>query len=269
MSDLQIIQLENTDISKWDFSRLRTALKRELKAYASIAYTDASIKDAKKDRTTLNKAKKVIEDARKAYKARCLAPYEKIEPQIKELADMVENQRKAIDDSVKDYENRQKEAKEREVRKYYDRKAGVLGDMAKPLYPKLFDKKWVNASTGRAKYEEGIQIAIDEANKDIRKIKAMKSPFKESLLQVYVETLSMDAVKEKNVELTKAASAAGLTTVEKAADAVGTQNPSPVVDQQVPANVDGGVAMKIYATQYQMNQIKDFMKAIGVRYEFI
>lgn len=130
MNELQIIKLENTDISGWNFAMLRAELQSRLDTYAGIIYTDETIKDAKNDRTTLNKVKKVIEDARKAYKARCLAPYDALEPEIKELVDMVEKQRVLIDETVKDYETRQKEAKELEVRKYYDRKAVVLGNLA-------------------------------------------------------------------------------------------------------------------------------------------
>ena len=33
------------------------------------------------------------------------------------------------------------------------------------------------------------------------------------------------------------------------------------------ANADEGTLLKVYATQYQLNQITDFMKAIGVTYE--
>ena len=61
MSDLQIVRLENTDISSWDFSVLRAELQRGLDSYAGLVYTDETIKDAKNDRSTLNKVKKVID----------------------------------------------------------------------------------------------------------------------------------------------------------------------------------------------------------------
>ena len=70
----------------------------------------------------MNKAKKVIEDCRKAYKAQCLAPYEALEPQVKELVSMIEEQRLLIDETVKEYENRQKQEKEVAVKTYYDKK---------------------------------------------------------------------------------------------------------------------------------------------------
>ena len=70
MNDLQVINLENTDIGNWDFERIRSELQSNLELYTGIIYDDSSIKEAKNDRSTLNKAKKIIEDARKAYKAR-------------------------------------------------------------------------------------------------------------------------------------------------------------------------------------------------------
>lgn len=55
MNELQIIRLENTDISGWDFATLRAELQSQLDFYANLVYTDDTIKDVKKDRTTLNK----------------------------------------------------------------------------------------------------------------------------------------------------------------------------------------------------------------------
>jgi hypothetical protein len=231
-----------------------------------MVYTDDSIKSAKDDRATLNKAKKVIEDARKTYKAKCLEPYEALEPQIKELVEMIESQRSLIDDTVKEFEGRQKAEKEAEVKAYYDKKAFVLGEYAEALYAKLLDPKWLNASTTKAKYEEGVQLAINHALFDINEIKAMQSPFVDTLIEIYISTLSMEQVKEKNEELASAQNKAGLTQ----RTVIENVSPVPAADSQetkVAANPEGGMLLKIYATQYQLNQITDFMKAIGVTYE--
>ena len=273
MNEYQLAVFENTDITAWDFDTIRASLRRGLDTYAGMVYTDDSIKDAKNDRAALNKVKKAIEEARKAYKARCLAPYEALEPRIKELVDMVEQQRLLIDDTVKNYENRQKEEKEREIRSYYDRKAVILGNMADVLYPKLFDKKWVSASASRAKYEESILDAINRAQVDLDAIRAMKSPFADTLFKVYAETQSMEKVREKNAEYAAAASGAGLKTKEEAAGASASlaagaeRNGAPA--QPLPEEAGDGVTVKIYADPGRVKQITDFMEAIGVRYEFL
>lgn len=271
MSEFQISRYENADITTWDFAMFKAELQSRLDAYAGLVYTDETIVSAKNDRATLNKVKKVIEDARKTYKARCLAPYEALEPQIKELVEMVEKQRTLIDETVKDYETRQRETKEIEVRQYYNRKAVVLGTYADILYPKLFDKRWLNVSTSRAKCEESILIAINGAVTDMEAISASGSPFVETLLDIYAETLSMEQVKAKQNELETAAKKASLTTTGtgKTENMIAAEESVQADTLPVKADCEAGTDVKIYATENQWKQLSDFMKAIGVRYELL
>ena len=266
MNEMQLFEYENTDVSTWDLSVLRARVQGYLSDFEGLVYTDETIKEAKNDKAQLNKVKKVIEDARKAYKAKCLAPYEELEPHLKELVDLVEQQRLHIDETVKDYEARQKEAKELEIRKYYDCKAVVLGDLADALYQKLFDKKWLNATTSKSKYEEGILTAVNGAKADLDEILAMHSPFEETLVDYY-KTLPMDQVRSKREELESAARKASFTS-PGGVSVSGTPEMSPVMEQ-VHVNTEEGTTVRIYANKTQMNQITDFMKAIGVRYELI
>ena len=279
MNELQVINLDNTDLSTWDFSALKEELRAYLADYEGLVYTDETIKDAKKDRTTLNRAKKVVEDARKAYKARCLAPYEALEPQIKELTSLIEDRRKQIDEIVKDFENRQKEVKEKEVREYYDRISGCFGTNADRIYQKIFDPKWTNASTGAAKYRDSMQTAVGSAARDLKSIKALGSPFEDTLTELYLETLSMDAVLKKNDELKEAAGRAGLMgpAASGGEDASGGAGTSGTVREEQPrgdeekTQSDGTEEMviRIRAPRTRLNQVCDFMKAIGVTYEVL
>lgn len=268
VNELQIIRLENTDISGWDFSSLRAELQSRLDFYAGLVYTDETIKNAKEARTTLNKVKKVIEDARKAYKARCLAPYDALEPEMKSLVDMVEKQRALIDDTIKEYEARQKQAKEQEIKRFYNRKAIALGDLAERLYPAILDSKWLNASFQKSKYEEEIVAAIASAAADIEAIRAWRSPFIDTLTEFYCHTLSMDRVKEKQLELEDAAKKASLTA-EKETHAANYRALLLDESDKTSSQFDGGIVLRIVATQKQLDQITDFMKAIGVQYELV
>ncbi len=263
-----VISLDKTDITTWDFPGLKAELQVYLSDYAGLVYTDETIKDAKKDRTTLNKAKKVVEDARKAYKARCLEPYEAIEPQIKELTALIEERRQQIDETVKEYENRQKEAKEKEVREYYDRVSGNLGSDADRIWHKIFDPKWTNASTNTAKYREEIQIAVGAAARDMESINALESPFRDTLKDVYLETLSMDYVFKKDEELRAAVGKAGLTSAGLNTSETFSSTVQDASEKAVSVAGDGTL-IRIHASQERLNQICDFMKAIGVTYEIV
>lgn len=269
MNELQIVKLENTDISGWDFAMLRAEIQSRLDFYSALVYTDENIKDAKNDRTTLNKVKKIIDDARKAYKSRCLAPYEALEPQIKELVDMIERQRALIDDTVKNYEDRQRAEKEQEIRRYYDRKSATLGDFADRLSLMIFDKKWTNVSTTKAKYEEEILEAINRAASDIESIREMNSPFADTLLSLYCETLSMAQVTAKREELENAAKKASLVSAADPSVTAVHQKDDPSTHTQTQDNNCDGILIRVEATQSQLAQITDFMKAIGVHYEVL
>ena len=266
MQELQIINLENTDITSWDFPSLKSELQAYLSYYDNLVYTDATIKDAKKNRSDLNKAKKIVEDARKAYKKLCLEPYEAIEPQIKELTELIEERRQLIDKTVKQYEGRQKEEKEKEVRAYYDQISGICGEDAERVYQKILDPKWLNASASKAKYREEIQIAVASVIRDLERIKTLGSPFGDLLKEQYLETLSMDAVLQKNEELLEASQKAGFTsTVDKEAGSASTVIPS----EKSTVDETEGTLVRIHASQERLNQICDFMKAIGVTYEIV
>ena len=266
MNELQIIKFDNTDITMWDFPALKAELLASMSDFDGLVYTDNTIKDAKKDRTTLSKAKKVVEDARKAYKARCLEPYEAIEPQIKELTSLIEERRLQIDKTVKEFEYRQKEAKKKEVREYYDRVSGGFGETAERIWEKIFEPKWVNATTGVAKYREEIQTDIADVTRGMESIKGLTSPFEHTLMELYLDTLSMDTILQKNEELKEAARKAGImgTSVGEA-DRVYDTKP----EEKPYTNEEEGVLLRIHASQARLNQICDFMKAIGVTYEIV
>ena len=217
MNDLQIVNLEQMDVAMWNFEQLKGELSKALSLYETMVYTDETIKTAKNNKATLAKAKKLIEEKRKEYKAKCLAPYEALEPQIKELVLMIEEQRVMIDDVVKDYTERQKQEKEAEVRTYYNKKAFVLGELADALYGKILNPKWLNVSTSKSKYQEEMQTAINQALQDIRDIKAMESPFVATLLEKYVDTLSIEEVKAKQEELITVTKKAGFSQTSESA----------------------------------------------------
>ena len=264
MNDLQIIALEQNDITTWDFERIKANLESALSVYRNTVYTDETIKSAKDDKATLAKAKKLVEDRRKAYKEQCLAPYTAIEPRIRELVTMIEDQRLLIDGVVKDYTERQKQEKEKEVRAYYNRKAAPLGDLSFKLFEKLLDPKWLNASTKRAKYEEEVQLAINNAARDILSIRAMDSPFVDTLLETYVRTLSMEEVQRQSEELQKAHEKAGFS--ERPVAASHTTEPAAAANMPA-ADIEKGTLLRVYASQNQLGQIMDFMNAIGVQFD--
>ncbi len=282
---LQVIIESENDISTWNFVQLKAELEQVLSDYEKTVYTDDNIKDAKNDKATLNKAKKKVEDRRKEYRAKCLEPYEAIEPQVKELVQMIERQRLAIDDMVKEYTERKKQEKEKAVRAYYDQKAVGLGDYAERLYPRLLDPKWLNATTPQRKYETGILEAVQKSMSDIESIKVTGSLFVDTMLDVYVETGSLEKALQKQAELEEASRKAVLP--EKAAEDGGDHSGTPAASGtdfleelgrlrsqkiqtgQQAAQDTGKTLRLLELSPRQQAQVEEFLKAIGVPYEWI
>ena len=258
MEKLQLVNLEQKEITSWDFGALKEELSRALSVYKTATYTDDTIKFAKEDKAKLAKTKKILEDQRKAFKAKCMEPYNALEPEIKDLVSMIEEQRVAIDEVVKDYTERKKAEKEKEIRAYYDKKAHVLGDLAAPLYEKILNPKWLNASS-RKKYQEEMQTKINEVSHDIQTLMAQESPFEETVIEKYVATLSVEEAKAKQEELMLAASKAGLCQSKENSPVV------PETQKEIIIDSEDGILVKMYGSKNQITQMMDFAKAIGVK----
>lgn len=98
------------------------------------------------------------------------------------------------------------------------------------------------------------------------KIKNMNSVFLDKLLDEYVDTLSIEAVEKKENELKSVLDSAGVTSdgiVEKAEEPMTQIEESGRIEQKE----KGEIILALNATQTQLDQLVDFMKAIGITYE--
>ncbi len=260
-ASLQLAVYESTPITAWDFAEIKGQLERALSSFSNIIYTDDSIQSAKDDRSRLKKVKDVFEAARKDYKKQCMVPYEAVETKVKELTGLLDAQIAAVDAAVKEYEARMKAEKETAIRAYYDKKAEPLGALARLLYEKLFDQKWLNASTPRSTYEKEIVLKINAALQDVNAIRALNSPYETTLLEFYGETASLEAVKEKDAELRTAAEKAGFSKE------VSVQPAPTEPEPQAAAGTDGVTLLALKASGWQLTRVKDFLTALGIEFE--
>lgn len=265
MDELQIVTLENQNISSWNFEIIKQELLSGLSEYKNLVYTDETMKSAKKDKQTLNQVKDAIEKARKAYKNECLRPYNEIEPKAKELVKLVDDQVKSIDIVINDYTDRLRAEKEKAIHSYYKQKSGCLGEYADEVYNKIFDKKWTNSSTSKNAYEAAIVGAINNVFRDIEEIKALNCDFYSMLVNTYLINLSLEEAMEKYREYSAVAEALPQRNVS--AGNADTEGNSGITCSDF--SNDNSVCIRINATEKQINRLKDYMKAIGVEYEII
>ena len=165
---------ENGFVQKieFNFDELKNQIATSLEKYNNLVYTEDSIKEAKEDRAKLNKFKDAIETRRKEIKNLCLKPYNEFEARIKELTALIDKPILAIDTQVKAFETEQKEAKQVDIKNFYDE---VIGNLKELLpFEKIFNPKWLNATTKFAAIEKEMIEKIGKVKGDLKVISDLR-----------------------------------------------------------------------------------------------
>lgn len=255
MNELQITELTQNSITNWDFAAIKLQLESGLKKY-DIVYTDE--KEAKADKSELNKIKNAIEDRRKEYKKECLKPYNIVEAQVKELVTMIDKRTEHIDEAVKEYKAKKEKEKLKEVKAFYDKQSADLGEYAEPLFGVfLKNSKWLQVSHSMKQCREEIVLAVSKAKRETDRIKASGSPFVSALLDSYAKGMSMEDILKQNDELITATKLANINL----------SSPPVVPQKEVTADKENGTILMVYASKRQLESLIDFMNAIGIEYE--
>ncbi len=252
MDELSLISRQEPGIiSLENFDQLKQILAQQLEVYSSIVYTEDSLKAAKKDKSQLNKLKKSLDERRKEIKKYYMQPYEIVEGQIKELIALIDEPLALIGGFISQEEEQAKKAKRSDIRIFYERNAGSLGEFAEAVFqsPAFYEKKWENASTSVKVYQDAIKKKIGLAAIDISTICATGGKHTAALLDHYLKSLSMDGLTEYKASLEAAEQSAA--------------KDSPVI-QEADDKVVGYKVLRLSGTQQQLAQILDQMELLGI-----
>ncbi len=215
-----------------NYEELKAALSVELEKYKGLVVTENQITEAKSTRAKLNKVKAAIEDRRKELKKEYLKPYEIVEKQAKELVDMIDEASSNIANQIKEFEEKEKEAKKIEIANLW-----VKLGYNKITVDKIWNEKWLNKTFTLSKIKEEMQAQIDDIEGDLNAIKELCGEDKQKCLTLqskYLRTLDFQQVlSEYNAE-TEAAKK--IIAEEKAVKA--EQEPITVVSEEPQEEVE-------------------------------
>lgn len=251
MEELLLISHQEPGIAVIDnFEQLKQTLEQQLEAYKSLAYSQDSVKAAKKDKATLNKLKKAIDDKRKEIKKIYMQPYAIVEAQAKELIALIDEPLRLIADFIAQEEEQDKIVRRAEIRAFFDLHSRPLGAMADAVFssPAFYDAKWENKSTSVKTYQDAILAKIRTAATGLSSISAMGGSYTAALVDRYIQTFSIDGITEYN---------ASLVAAEQAVDTVST----PIETDDL---VIGYRVLRLTGTAQQLAQIMDQMDLIGI-----
>lgn len=301
MNEISVVLNQTPGKISWNYEEVKAFLAQEMEAYKGLVYTDDSIGDAKKDRAFLNKLWKQVDTKRKEAKAKCLEPYSKFEEQANELKKLISDPVQMIDEQVKAYEQKKQEQVKEEIGSYFDKvytESDLSPEIRKKVIMRVWDPKWLNATTSKKTWKEAVEKGIAEVKDEIDQLKGFRSEFEADMVESYSRNLSFrdavqtmndlekqkarvlelerqkqeEAAKAAEMEKEKEANEAKPTPVEKAE---AKEDPKEKAQTVTEVTADSAstvqnaevMVLKIYADKMQLAKIKGYINYVGASYE--
>lgn len=185
-----------------NLQELKAELAEKLEKYNGLIVTDDAIKEAKEDKANLNKLKKAIEDQRIEAKKQILALYEPLERECKEVVALIDTPIKSIDEQIKAFEEREKNAKRDALLEHYNAAAGGL-DFIK--FEQIINPKWANKSESLAKLKKEIDEKLAGIRADYEELRSyyQATQFWAAIEMQYKQTTDKAAAMAYAVQLQK------------------------------------------------------------------
>ena len=269
----------------WNFEELKSEIVALSQEYETSVYTDETMKNAKSDRAKLRKFVDAMKSEHTVIRKKLLEPDVLFGEQIAELTGIVERAIDNIDTQVKDYEQRQRDAKTAKIREFYEEN---ICDLAEYLpFERLFRPEWANASTTMKSVKESMLDTIQKVAEGIAILNEVESPYAGDMKKVFLRTYDIGAAMAERNRLEAEAEnrrlymeeqerrkaereAARKAEAERVMAAGRNQRKEPECVIPVEDAVEEPVHIldfRVHATIKQLEQLKNFLKVAGIRFE--
>lgn len=268
---------------KSNFEEVKQELSASLNKYRNLVFTDENISDGKAELAKLRKLKSSIDGYRKDIKKVWNEPYMKFEDQMKELTDLVDEPINAIDEQVKDYEKREKEAKEQNIKDIYEVLAQETEESDYLDFGKLWNDRWLNKTYKIEDIKAEIKEALKNNLEAVKAIKGLKDNYIPEYLDVYRKTQDLQEVfkeqsrlkrlDEERAELLKKRQEAKQRVRQEAeqfAEDIKMLEQKEIKEPQPAAEEDiYTVKFEIKATKEQLKLISDLFETQNIQFKVI
>ena len=274
--ELKMQDVQFPKVIEFNFTELKQEITSKAELYKNMVYTDDTIKEAKSDRAALNKFITALEDKKKDIKKQCLQPYEDFEKQIKELVAIVDEPVRLIDQQVKNYEEKKKADKLEKIKEFWE-------SVEHPDWltcNKIFDQKWLNATTSMKKVQEAITERLKQICSDMDTLNSLPE-FAFEAVEEYKQSLDVNKAiaegqrladiqrRKQEAEAAKAAE----TEAQQAAqpDPVVTEEKTPPqpAESQQPEAAASWIRFEACMTVEQAMKLKQFFEVEGISFRAI
>jgi len=190
--ELRVNEVAIPEKISFNYEELKAELTEKVAFYETLVYTDDQIQDAKKERATLNKMKKTLNDERIRREKEYMLPFDKFKAQVNEIIGIIDKPIAVIDKQVKEFEDQKKAKKQKDIEELF---AGI-GFQNFVTIEKIWDPKWLNASTSMKSIEEQMRSRMYQIGNDVLTLHNLPK-FGFEATEVYKQTLDVNkAIKE-------------------------------------------------------------------------
>lgn len=246
MAELKVITREPGAIS-FNYEELRDELLEKTSEYKTLAYTSDTIADAKADRAKLNKLKTALNDERIRREREFMSPFLEFKTQINDLIKIIDEPIAIIDKQVKEFDNIEKSAKQKDVELLFS----TIPHPEWLEYKQIECTRWYNKSASILSVKEEIEGTITAIERDVANIEHF-CPKPAVALQHYRKTLDYT----RSMEFGKMAADA-----EKKEESKPTEVTSSSVEEETKT-----ISFEAVLTRKTAKMLSDFMKANGIQF---
>lgn len=158
-------KLEDGQITVVDLDSQLEMARSELKKYNYVV-TENNYKDAKKDRSDLNKLVKQIADARKSFEDKAFSKWKPEKAKIMDFEKEVKAYSDELAKGMEVFDEQEKEEKRSQIYEAWDSLLEQRDSEFYDLQP-LFNSKWLNKSTSAKQIEEDLKSIYDKIKQDL------------------------------------------------------------------------------------------------------
>lgn len=194
MLELKIQDYQIPEKITFNYEELKSWITERTQEYETLVYTNDQIVDAKKDRATLNKLKKALNDERISREKEYMQPFNEFKMKMNDLVGIINDSAIAIDKQIKEYEEVKKQEKLEEIKKLWS-------EMEVPdglTLDKVFNDRMLNTSFNMKHVKQCFIDAIDRFNRDMAVLVNLPE-YSFEAQQTYISSLDLSkAMNEAN-----------------------------------------------------------------------
>lgn len=184
--ELKMEPLQAPEKIGFNYEELKGRLNSMVADYKGLVFTEEQLPEAKKDRASLNRMKKALNDARIQTQREYMAPFDEFKSRIDSLIKMVDEPIREIDTQVKAFEEVQKQEKKEEILRLFEAKG--FRDFVAP--EKIWNEKWLNKSFSIKQIDEEMDSLSDKIDTETCTISQLDA-FAFEAMEVYKESLDL------------------------------------------------------------------------------